>query len=57
MGNYSIEERKYVVLFTFKTRSEAQQFRLPKKYLNEYVLNDNILEEGKTEFIRVAQCK
>ncbi len=57
MGNYSIEERKYVVLFTFNTRSEAQLFRLPKKYLNEYVLNDNILEEGKNEFIRVAQCK
>ncbi len=56
MGNYSIEERKYVVLFTFNTRSEAQLFRLPKKYL-KYVLNDNILEEGKNEFIRVAQCK
>ena len=57
MGNYSIEERKYVILFTFETRSEAQQFRLPKKYLNKYVLNDSISEEGKKEFIRVAQCK
>ena len=58
MEKYTIEERKFVVLFTFKSHLEAQLFILPKKYMNNYVLNDVILDEGpKKGFIRVAQVK
>jgi len=57
MEKYTIEERKFVVLFTFKSYLEALQFTLPEKYINNYVLNDVISYEGQKEFIRVAQVK
>jgi len=54
--NYQVVERQFAVTFHFKSKTDAQKFKLPTQYRNKFVLNNN-LDKDNHAYIRIAQIK
>lgn len=53
---FTVVERKFAIQFLFKSKHDANKFKLPKQYKNKFVLNNN-LDQDRSTYIRIAQIK